>query len=394
MKLRNRITEAKVTNEKIKDKKPKKQNFGSIIERLYSDVKGPASLGGIEKIFKILKQKNKNIRRSDVVNYLSTQDEYSLHKPIVKKFIRNRVLVSGIDDTWQIDLIDMRVFKNENDNNTYILTIIDVFSKYAWGRMIKNKQAITVMEAIKSVIEKSKRQPKKIHADDGNEFKGEFNKYLKSKNIKLYLTHTGLKASVVERFNRTIKEKIWRYFTSSKETSYYKYLDDFFESYNASYHRSIKMAPKEVNQKNSDKVFENLYGYDKNIGSENQIKIKFKKGDYVRITKYKSIFSKGYERNWNQEVFEIDKVLLNNFVPMYQLKDLDNEKIQGKFYTEELQMVSINIREMEKKKGKVYEVDQVLDTKIVNGKKQYLIRWKYYPESQNSWEKNLKTTKK
>ena len=154
------------------------------------------------------------------------------------------------------------------------------------------------------------------------------------------------------------------------------------------------MAPKEVNQKNSDKVFENLYGYDKNIGSENQIKIKFKKGDYVRITKYKSIFSKGYERNWNQEVFEIDKVLLNNFVPMYQLKDLDNEKIQGKFYTEELQMVSINIREMEKKKGKVYEVDQVLDTKIVNGKKQYLIRWKYYPESQNSWEKNLKTTKK
>ena len=70
---------------------------------------------------------------------------------------------------------------------------------------------------------------------------------------------------------------------------------------------------KEVNQKNSDKVFENLYGYDKNIGSENQIKIKFKKGDYVRITKYKSIFSKGYERNWNQEVFEIDKVLLNNF---------------------------------------------------------------------------------
>ncbi len=89
MKLRNRITESKVTNEKIKDKKPKKQNFGSIIERVYSDVKGPASLGGIEKIFKILKQKNKNIRRSDVVNYLSTQDEYSLHKPIVKKFIGN-----------------------------------------------------------------------------------------------------------------------------------------------------------------------------------------------------------------------------------------------------------------------------------------------------------------
>ena len=390
MKLRSRKIEIKNPEDFVV--KPKKQNFTSIINKSYTDIKNPASFGSVRKLYKFLKQKHKNIKYSDVEKHLSTQDEYSLHKPIVKKFERNKVLVSGIDDTWQIDLIDMRVFKKENNNISYILTIIDVFSKYAWGRMIENKQADTVMIAFKSVIEKSKRQPKKIHADDGNEFKGEFKKYLNSKNIKLYLTYSGLKASIVERFKRTIKEKIWRYFTAKKETLYYKYFEDFFEAYNSSYHRSIKMPPIKVDKKNSDKVFFNLYGYYKNIGSEKELDIKYKKGDYVRITKYKSIFSKGYERNWNNEVFEIHKVLLNNSVPMYELIDLKNEKIMGKFYNEELQLVSINIREMEKK-GNIFEVDQVLDTRIVNGKKEYLIRWKYYPESANSWEKNNKKTR-
>jgi hypothetical protein len=388
MKLRNRKLVVKnEQKQKVlsKTQKDSPKKFDEEIEKTYIDTKSTGSLGGIRKTYKALKQKNRNITFSDVKNYLSTQDEYSLHKPIVKKFERNKVLVSGIDDIWQIDLIDMRAFKKENKNINYILTVIDVFSKYAWGRMVKNKEAKTVMEAMKSVINSSKRKPKKIHADDGNEFKGEFKKYTNLLGIKLYLTNTGLKASVVERFNRSIKEKIWRYFTAYRETSYYDHFDKFFESYNSSYHRSIKMPPKEVNLKNSVKVFFNLYGYDKNIGSFKEIDIKFKMGDYVRITKYKSIFSKGYERNWNNEVFQIDKILLNNALPMYELIDLTNQKVKQKFYSQELQLVSINIREMEKKN--VFHYDQILDTRVVKGKKEFLVRWRYYPDSLNSWVK-------
>ena len=152
MKLRSRKIEIKNPEDFVV--KPKKQNFTSIINKSYTDIKNPASFGSVRKLYKFLKQKHKNIKYSDVEKHLSTQDEYSLHKPIVKKFERNKVLVSGIDDTWQIDLIDMRVFKKENNNISYILTIIDVFSKYAWGRMIENKQADTIMIAFKSVIEK------------------------------------------------------------------------------------------------------------------------------------------------------------------------------------------------------------------------------------------------
>ena len=58
--------------------------------------------------------------------------------------------------------------------------------------------------------------------------------------------------------------------------------------------------------------------------------------DYVRISKYKDIFSKGYTQNWSEEVFVIKKV--KNAVPWtYVINDLNGEEIIGTFYEKELQ---------------------------------------------------------
>lgn len=388
MKLRS--NKAKIKTE-INQVNLKKKN--DLIEKSYIKIDNPGSLGGVRKLYEQLKKKNKNIKYSDVENYISTQDEYSLHKPLKKKFARNKVLVFDIDDTWQIDLIDMKKFQKENNKISFILTIIDVFSKYAWGKLLLNKKAETVLEALKLVIEKSKRKPMKIHADQGNEFFNKhFKSYLEKQNIKIYITNSGLKASIIERFNRTIKEKIWRYFTAYKSTTYFDVFDDFFKSYNFSKHRSIKMRPVDVNQKNKDQVFFNLYGYKINESNEKEINVVFKKGDFVRISKYKNIFSKGYERNWQNEVFEIDKIIVNNSLPVYELKDLLTEKLEGIFYTQELQKVGINIRELEKK-GE-FEIDKVLDTRIKDKQKEFLVSWKYYPDSTNSWIKESSWVKR
>ena len=178
-------------------------------------IKNPGSFGGIKKIYDELKKNYKKIKKDDVKNFLGQQDEYTLHKRIKRKFERNKVIVSDIDEVWQMDLVDMKAFQNENNKVTFILTIIDVFSKHAWGRMLLNKKAETVLDAIKSVIKTSKRKPKKIHTDQGTEF---FNihskKFFEKENIKHYHTKSYLKASIVERFNRTLKDKMWRYFTS------------------------------------------------------------------------------------------------------------------------------------------------------------------------------------
>jgi transposase InsO family protein len=378
----------------VKDVKIEPDSHDPIIKEYYNQIERPSSLGGVKRLYNVLKIKNKGIKESDVRKYLSEQNEYTLHKPITRKFKRNKVVVYGIDDTWQLDLVDMQKFSKENKDVTFILTVIDVFSKFAWAKMLKNKKQETVLDAFASIISTSGRKPKKIHSDEGTEFVNKlFKSYLTKQNIKPYITHSGLKGSVVERFNRTLKERMWRYFTQKNNNKvYYDVLPDFLESYNSSVHRSIKMTPNQVNKENADKVFETLYGYAKDVGEINiTTPIIFNRGDYVRISKYKHIFSKGYERNWTTEVFKIIKIITINSTPVYVLQDLMKEDITGTFYTEELQKVGINITEMIE--NNEYLIEEVLKTKKVNGKKLYYVSWVNYPKSENCWIKESQLVK-
>ena len=125
----------------------------------------------------------------------------------------------------------------------------------------KKWMVVPYEEDYEKILFKS-RKPKKIHADQGSEFfNKDCEKYLKQNNISLYFINSEVKAAVVERFNRTLKERMWRYFTFSKSKKYIDILEDLVNSYNKTYHRSIKTAPDMVNNKNSEEIFINLYGF-------------------------------------------------------------------------------------------------------------------------------------
>ena len=343
----------------------------------YFNPKAPGSFAGIQSFENALKDKKIKFNSKDVKKWLLDQSEYTLHKPIRKKFPRNRIIVYGIDDTFQADLIDLQNISDQNDNFKYLLCVIDVFSKRAWVFPLKNKTGQSIIDSFKIIFQKN--IPKRIHTDDGQEF---INKacqaYFKKLDINFYTLKSEMKASIVERFNRTIKEKMWRYFTHANDKRYIDVLDDIVSSYNNSYHRSIKMKPSQVNKKNQDKVFLNLYGFDPNkIDDSNykQIKINFKVGDKVRISKYKNIFAKGYTPNWTEEIFEIDKILYRD-QPVYIIKDYDGEIIKGVFYDKELQKVL--------KTDNSYEII-ILDTRKRKGRTEYLVKWKGYPDKFNKW---------
>jgi hypothetical protein len=179
------------------------------------------------------------------------------------------------------------------------------------------------------------RLPKKIQSDDGKEFQNSyFKNYLKDKKISLYKVNSELKARVVERFNRTLKEKMWRYFTHNNTNRYIDVLDDFLKNYNNSYHTTIKCKPVEVNITNESSIWKKLYG----VNTSLKTKFKFNQGDRVLISKDKSLFSKGYERKWVREVFVIDQKILRD-PPVYKLKDLNGELIEGVFYENNLQKI-------------------------------------------------------
>ena len=148
-----------------------------ILEKLYFNLKSSCSFSSPKNLYEKCKQKIKNLTLSDIKLWLEEQDSYSLHKTVKYKFTRRPILVSHIDDTWQIDLVDMIKLKKQNKGYCYLLTCIDVFSKYAWVKAIKNKQAMTVTNAFNSILTSSKRKPNKIHSDKGSEYQIYFKNY-------------------------------------------------------------------------------------------------------------------------------------------------------------------------------------------------------------------------
>lgn len=229
-----------------------------LLLKLYYNLDSPALYGGVNILFKEARKLNPNIKLTDVQNFLQNQYVYTLHKPARRNFTRNKVIVPGPNYQFQIDLSDMQSVKDSNDGYQYILTCIDVFSKRAWGIPIKNKTADEIVRAFSQIDMK----PKVVQSDEGKEFLNKkFQNYLETNNIRFFTSkNRDIKCAIVERFNRTLKSKIWKHFSHSRKYKYIDVLPNIMKSYNNTYHRSIKMKPIEVNLSNVAKVGNTLYG--------------------------------------------------------------------------------------------------------------------------------------
>jgi transposase InsO family protein len=181
------------------------------LSSVYYDSKRAGGLGGVERLYRDVKEEGKlKISRKKIKEWLMKQDTYTLHKPMRRHFRRNRVIVGGIDQQWQMDLADLQSMQKFNDGYRYLLVCIDVFSKYAWVVPLKNKTGPALVEAFKIILA-SGRKPEKIMTDQGTEFLNRhFRALMKEEDIELYNTYNETKASIVERLIRTLKTKMWR----------------------------------------------------------------------------------------------------------------------------------------------------------------------------------------
>jgi transposase InsO family protein len=218
---------------------------------VYYDPKISGGIGGVDRLYDdVKKEGNFAISRKKLKERLIKQDAYTLHKPVRRHFKRNRVIVGGIDQQWQTDLADMQSMQKCNDVYRYLIVCIDVFSNYAWAVPLKNKTGPTLVEAFKFILS-SGRKSEKIMTDQGTEFLNKhFRALMKEEDIELYNTYNETKTSIVERLIRTLKTKMWRYFTAKKAMRYMDMLPDLVYSYNHSVHRSIKTKPAEVTTEN------------------------------------------------------------------------------------------------------------------------------------------------
>jgi hypothetical protein len=133
------------------------------MESTYYNLLAPACYGGLSKF------KPKGYAKKQVIEWLQSQDTYTLHKPTRRRFPRRRVVVYGIDHQWQQDLVDLAKLSSYNKGFKYLLTCIDVLSRYAWVVPLTDKTGKTLKDAL-HVMFKSGRRPIRLQTDKGTAF--------------------------------------------------------------------------------------------------------------------------------------------------------------------------------------------------------------------------------
>ena len=353
---------------------------GEYLKRIYYDVRHPASYSSAAKLVKAARvDGRKDVKLKDVKEWLRSQDAHTLHRPVSYRFPRNKVVVEGIDDQWDADLMDLGNLSKYNDGHAFVLTVIDVFSRYAWLVALKTKKSNEVLNGLKSVF-KLGRKPRRLRTDPGGEFVNAVTKkYLKSVDVIHVVTRSEKKANYVERLIRTLKARMFRYFTSKQTYRYVDVLQDLVKSYNHTFHRTIKTSPAEVNDDNEDVLWRRQYVIP--LSGKPPPKVgtfKLEVGDRVRISHLRQPFSRDYKQRWTGEVFVIGSRRMRDGLPVYSLKDWYDEPITGTFYEEELETVNVD-------ENTSYKIEKVMKKRKVRGREQLLVRWLHWPVKFDSW---------
>jgi transposase InsO family protein len=361
------------------------------LAEVYYNARDPASYGGVERLYDRARELNIPADRGRVHKFLTQQVAYQLHRPARHTFVRNQTVVANIDDQWQADLADMHTISRDNKGYRYILTCIDILSRYAWAVPVRSKTSNDMLDAMRTLFDvAAPRKPKRLQTDKGTEFyNARVRKFLADQGVELFSTNSDKKAAVVERFNRTLKSRIYKHFTAWRTRRYVDILQDILHSYNHSYHRTIGRRPVDVvTVDDANAVWRRVY-YDSNEAQlrradrypHNTDRV-INMDDRVRLSRMKSTFEKGYVPNWGREHYKVVDMKPQRRGgiprPVYKLKDMLDEDIEGVCYPEEIQHVP-------EPAAHIIEVERVLRKRQVGKQVEYLVKFKGWPHKFNRW---------
>ena len=211
-----------------------------------------------------------------------------LHKPVIKKYKKRKVNWRFKDNIWAADLAEKGSLSSQNKSFNYLLSVIDIFTKYTWVKTLKDKTGKTVLNAFIEIVNDSNHKPSKLWVDQGRELYNQLMQEWLDNNILMRSAYNEGKTVIAERFIKTLKAKIYKKMTVDDSKSYLKYLNKIVDHNNNSYYHSIKKTPINADYSAlTEKIERNLQAP------------KFKVNDRVRITKYKNIFGKYYTKNWS-----------------------------------------------------------------------------------------------
>lgn len=336
----------------------------------------------VEPLLSEARKANKSVSRSDVQQFLATQPAYTLHRQAKCRYKRLATLAPGLHTEWQADLTVFDRLSKHNRGHKYLLVCIDTLSRMLFVEPVKTKSSQDMMGAFDRLFERSKYVPWKLLTDQGVEFTAkQMQQYFKSKDVEHFCMFTSpqFHAGMAERANRSIKERLYRYFTERNSQTWINVVQDIVHAINYSQNSSIGMRPVDVNFRNAEEVRQKIE--EKARATRPKRPARFKAGEKVRIEKYKHVFQKGYLPRFTKEVFVVAEVHNERSPVVYRLQDAAGGTIKGWFYGNDL----CRIRKRNDDVEPLYDIERVIRRKIRAGIEYVLVKWKGYSQRYNSW---------
>jgi len=355
---------------------PPTSREGRRLERLYYN---PANASGFSSVRKLAAASL--LPESTVRHWLQGQSTYSIHRARRKHFPTNFYRVLGPNRLWELDLVITANIAEWNKPFTCLLTVIDVFDKFAWVEPLRSKRGVEVTRGFAEILKRAAgRRPARVQFDSGTEFLNQhFKGFLAKKKISYRTVLNLVKSANVERLNRSLRDLLWRAFYYRGSYDFRDILQSIVTGYNNSVHSATGYPPSLVREEHVFPIY--MKNYERKM---RRIRApRYQKGQFVRLARQEDgAFSRGYTQSFSEEVFRIGRVQTQHSTgmlpnPLYHLVDLAGDVLKGAAYQEELVPV-----QFDPKLGR-YKIERVLDERR-NGR-EVLVKFLGYPNSMNKW---------
>lgn len=336
------------------------EDIPELLEKLYTDPK--LGFNGYTKMWNYVWRHYLGVSSRDVKDFLRSYEPHQLHQGLPSSKVTRPIVVSRPNAQWQMDLANFWEYRHHNNGYTYLLVFIDVNSKYMFARPIKRKFPEDVLGPLKEILkelhEKGLKNPSVIQSDNGSEFMGSVDAWIKSEEMKhvLSTSHNPRSQAVVERSNGTIKRMLGRWMTENNTRKWVDALQDIVDNYNNSYHSTIRMTPKEAlfgDGRTQEKVYNRLQSAANKLDRKLKTQPPLKVGDYVRLSlvkedhKERALYQSGFRKtgsviNWSKQIYKVIGVSAGqqpHHVQMrqsYKIATLEGTKMPGRYFRHHL----------------------------------------------------------
>ncbi|KAL3107349.1 hypothetical protein niasHT_014713 [Heterodera trifolii] len=382
-----------------------------VLDELYKDTRSNAAFTSVEPLLIEARRQHpgRGISRAEVRRYLARQRVYTLHRRAVRRFRRLPTLASGLHTDWQADLADFTALKRHNRGHAYLLVCADTLSRQLFVEPVKSKRSSDIVQAFEKIFRRVGYMPWKLMTDQGKEFTAApVQRFLADQEVQHHCMHTSPQwhAGIAERAIRSIKERLYRYFTHRGAKCWTGVIQHIVTALNGSPNRALfGLRPNDINFGNAERVRRNqLERLD--AGQQQRqsprARLPFRVGDRVRIEKHKHVFKKGYLPRFTDELFTVAEVRTSRLPITYKLRDDDGELLTGWFYAQDLCLVLKPPPPLRSKRdepiadkagaadsatvGPVYDIERVLRRRRGrDGAEHCFVKWKGYSAAHNSW---------